>query len=588
MKRTTVFFGMLVMSEACFAQSPSITIQPQDQTNLVGATVRLYVEAQGAEPLAYQWTRNGWSLGGCTTSLLELKNLRASDAASYSVVVTNSEGSVTSRVAQLTVVSPPAAYVKSAALYGQMAVYRGSNISFTVGGSGTQPLSYMWRFEGRDILGATNKTLAVTNAEPKDEGDYMVFASNPWGSVTSAPARLYVTPPAAQYVNSNFVDEAQQRLPYFLLKPDTYDSRRSYPLVCVLHGTPGDETLFATYAGLGPQAIGAVYNSYQRQQSDPAVVVWPARRAGDAEWTPKYIQQLTALLGSLSTQLNVDTNRIYLIGMSEGVHAVWDCLGSRPTFFAGAVVLAGWTGSTSAASFRSIPTWAFCAAGDDLVTGTRDLVRVFRQAGGSVLYTEYASGGHMDGIAMGLCTPVAVEWLLAQRRGQPSSTEPVITITQPTSAPDLQTAATNIDLSCLANALGQPLNQVSWTNLLNNASGLAAGTNTWRISGIPLKLDRTNTVIVVATTTSWASPLFGGATTFNDAVRINCAPIRLTLTPAGTNLTLSWKGGGPPFSVQRNTELSGAGQWIELRPDATPPVTVTLDGNAVFYRIIGR
>jgi hypothetical protein len=58
--------------------------------------------------LAYQWLFNGTSISAVTTSLLTLNNVGKTGAGSYSVVVTNTAGSVTSTVAQLTVTLPPA------------------------------------------------------------------------------------------------------------------------------------------------------------------------------------------------------------------------------------------------------------------------------------------------------------------------------------------------------------------------------------------------------------------------------------------------------------------------------------------------
>ena len=77
----------------------------------------------------------------------------------------------------------------------------GGNATFRVGASGTEPLSYQWRFNGSDladggrISGATTATLTVSNVEAGDAGDYDVVVSNPADSVTSDPARLAVGVP---------------------------------------------------------------------------------------------------------------------------------------------------------------------------------------------------------------------------------------------------------------------------------------------------------------------------------------------------------------------------------------------------------
>jgi hypothetical protein len=92
---------------------PIVTRQPLSQTNAVGATVSFTVEVTGSAPFSHQWRRqgtnlvNGGSLSGVTTTNLLLTNVQLTDAADYSVVVTNAYGSATSGVAQLTVTIPP-------------------------------------------------------------------------------------------------------------------------------------------------------------------------------------------------------------------------------------------------------------------------------------------------------------------------------------------------------------------------------------------------------------------------------------------------------------------------------------------------
>jgi hypothetical protein len=93
---------------------------------------------------------------------------------------------------------------------------------------------------------------------------------------------------------------------------------------------------------------------------------------------------------------------------------------------------------------------------------------------------------------------------------------------------------------------------------------------------------------VVATTTSWA-PAFGGNTTFNDLLQVIQAPIRATLVWQGTNAVLNWTGGSPPYRVLFADDLT-SGTWIELLPDATPPVTLPCptDADGGFFRIVGQ
>ncbi len=90
---------------------PSITTQPVSQTVLAGATVSFDVGAGGTEPLSYQWRLDGANLtdgigvSGAATPRLTLLNVQAAQVGSYSVVVTNQHGTVTSASAALTLVA---------------------------------------------------------------------------------------------------------------------------------------------------------------------------------------------------------------------------------------------------------------------------------------------------------------------------------------------------------------------------------------------------------------------------------------------------------------------------------------------------
>jgi hypothetical protein len=85
---------------------PLITQQPTNQVVVSGQTATFTVAASGSMPLFYQWRKNGVALpsgcriSGVTSNVLAVAGVVASDADNYTVVVSNSLGSVTS--------SPPA------------------------------------------------------------------------------------------------------------------------------------------------------------------------------------------------------------------------------------------------------------------------------------------------------------------------------------------------------------------------------------------------------------------------------------------------------------------------------------------------
>ena len=71
------------------------------------------------------------------------------------MILTNQVGSVTSSNAILSVTYPPSITAQPASLL----VLPGTNIAFGFSLNGTAPFTYIWRFNGTNILNATNADL---------------------------------------------------------------------------------------------------------------------------------------------------------------------------------------------------------------------------------------------------------------------------------------------------------------------------------------------------------------------------------------------------------------------------------------------
>ena len=85
---------------------PSITQQPRNASVTVGQTAPFRVKATGTLPLSYQWRKNGSNIAGATNATyVTPATTLADNGARFSVVVSNSAGSVTSQDARLRVKS---------------------------------------------------------------------------------------------------------------------------------------------------------------------------------------------------------------------------------------------------------------------------------------------------------------------------------------------------------------------------------------------------------------------------------------------------------------------------------------------------
>jgi Concanavalin A-like lectin/glucanases superfamily len=125
-----------------------------------------------------------------TNSTLTISNVGPSNLGSYWVVVSNGSGSVTSSVANITLLYPPSIAVPPV---GQNLALRGAT-TLSVTAAGTPPFSYQWTLAGTNLPSATNSTLALTNFSLSQAGSYAVRVSSPYGTATSSSAQVSMLP----------------------------------------------------------------------------------------------------------------------------------------------------------------------------------------------------------------------------------------------------------------------------------------------------------------------------------------------------------------------------------------------------------
>ena len=185
------------------AIAPSISVQPQSTTVTAGQDATFSVTASGTAPLAYQWRLGGVNIVGATASTYTKSGTVLGDSGgSYTVVVTNSFGSITSAAAVLTVSAggvAPQIILQPLSKTANV----GDTIIFAAQATGDAPMSYQWQFNGANIPGATGMTVSIAPVVVGSGGNYRVVVTNPYGSATSSPALLTVinalaTPPPPQ------------------------------------------------------------------------------------------------------------------------------------------------------------------------------------------------------------------------------------------------------------------------------------------------------------------------------------------------------------------------------------------------------
>ena len=180
------------------ATAPTIATQPANQTVNAGQAATFSVTAAGTAPLSFQWQNGTTAISGATSASYTTPATTTSDSGSqFSVVVSNSAGSIASNAATLTVNAASAAPSITQQPANQT-VSAGQTATFSVTATGTAPLSYQWQKGTTAISGATSANYTTPATTTADNGtQYGVVVSNPVGSVTSNPATLTVNAASA-------------------------------------------------------------------------------------------------------------------------------------------------------------------------------------------------------------------------------------------------------------------------------------------------------------------------------------------------------------------------------------------------------
>jgi hypothetical protein len=167
---------------------PTISTSPTSRSVEVGQPATFNVVATSTVAISYQWLKAGAALDGATGSSFSIASVAPTDAGNYSVVVSNSAGSVTSPAATLTVqgvpviISPPA----------NQSVAAGNALQLSVVAAGTPPFTYQWLKDGREVPGATSPNLILETTGVTDAGHYSVRISNRLASIVSASVEITV------------------------------------------------------------------------------------------------------------------------------------------------------------------------------------------------------------------------------------------------------------------------------------------------------------------------------------------------------------------------------------------------------------
>jgi predicted esterase len=246
---------------------------------------------------------------------------------------------------------------------------------------------------------------------------------------STAPVQPWEKP----FTNFRFrvFQEDGHTLPYRLYSPPVIEPGKKYPLVIFFHGA-GERGVDNRYQffRFAPVAFWEKYPCYIIAPQCPPKP--PGGPDGESTWVqtsfgapahtmkadPSWPMRLAmkAIAKTIAGN-DIDSDRIYVTGLSMGGFATWEILQREPGLFAAAMPVCGGADTAYAPLLKGIPIWVFHGSADNTVMPkrSRDMVSALERAGGHPKYTEFPGVGH-GAWSKTYPDPAVWDWLFAQRR----------------------------------------------------------------------------------------------------------------------------------------------------------------------------
>ncbi len=188
---------------------------------------------------------------------------------------------------------------------------------------------------------------------------------------------------------------------------DHLKQEQPWPTIVFLHGAGerGNDLKLVTSQGL-PRML-------KDRDDFPFITVAP-QCPEDEYWIPSMVDELILMVAD---KFRVDTDRLYLTGISMGGYATWVTAIDFPDRFAAIAPICGGGDPDKVSVIKHLPAWSFHGAKDPVVkvTESEEMVKALKKAGGNVRFTLYPEGGH-DVWTETYNNPSLYDWFLSQSR----------------------------------------------------------------------------------------------------------------------------------------------------------------------------
>ncbi len=200
------------------------------------------------------------------------------------------------------------------------------------------------------------------------------------------------------------------KIGFLLYLPQNYsaDNEEKYPLLMFLHGGGERGSQLDSVKRHGPPMI------LEKGGDMPFIVVSP-QCPDTAHWETECLEKLRR---HIVESLKVDSDRMYLTGLSMGGYGTWAYAMEYPELFAAIVPICGGGEKDKVCVLRDVPVWAFHGAKDKTVLPEKaqEMVDALKACGGNVNFKVYPEAGH-DSWTETYNNPELYSWLQEQKRG---------------------------------------------------------------------------------------------------------------------------------------------------------------------------
>ena len=212
-----------------------------------------------------------------------------------------------------------------------------------------------------------------------------------------------------EYLPADPAKEEEFRYWLFLPTDESAKNEKGFPLLVFLHGA-GERGNPEAVKVHGPPKLVET----EAGKTWPFITLSPSCPA-DGYWS---VDQILLAIDKVIAEQPVDTDRVYVTGLSMGGYGTWMLLDKAGERFAAAAPLCGGCDPAKACKMVDKPIWVFHGDKDDAVPFERsvNMVEAIKKLGGEkIRFTAYPGYGH-DCWTETYNNPELYEWFLSHSR----------------------------------------------------------------------------------------------------------------------------------------------------------------------------